>query len=646
MRWIMVIVAALAFAGSLHAAPTDPTAVASSIAAPEDWAKTERAWGMTFTAPEGDAVIVLASVTAPNAREAVDAFWKLHRPDDRPVVRSMSSQPARDGWDEIQTANYDPDPTQKRFVQTTAFRKSEVWTILLIDGAMPTIAKRGAAVVRSAQSLHAPGYVKETLAGRKANRLDAARVEALRKFVESGMDQLKIPGAALALYDNGRVVFESGLGRRQVDHPALVDAHTRFMIASNTKQMTTMLLARLVDEGKLRWDQPVTSAYPAFRLGDEATTAKVRIRDLLCACTGAPRKDLEIAFATRRDTPPSQTFDLLAKTQPTSAFGELYQYSNVMAAAAGFVGAHVAYPDLDMGTAFDLAMKERVFEPIGMTDTSFDYDAVLKGNHATPHGWNIAGEQRPGDPTIEYAVRPGRPAGGAWSSVQDMIRYAAVELNEGRLPDGSQLVSRENVLERRKRSVTIGEDSVYGMGLVVDRSSGATVINHGGSLPGFMSDVIVLPEAGIAAVLLTNADSGVLLLRPFMRRLLEVVYDAAPQAEAELAAAAAGDRDARQARKDVLLSPVPPPARALLAARYVSPDLGEIRVSDDAQGVVFDFGLWRSHVAARAMPSGGYAFVPIDPLALPLPFAAETRDGRTVLVINDGQHEYVYTPAG
>jgi CubicO group peptidase (beta-lactamase class C family) len=599
-----------------------------------------------YTAPEGDASIAVVSVNASSARGAVDAAWRLYGSAAKPPIRALASQASHNGWDETQAVTYDLDPAETRVVQTVAFRKDEAWTILLIDGTRATLEKRGAAVALVAQSLRAPGYVRETFAGRQPRSFDAVRVEALRQFVSDGMAELAIPGAGLAIYDHGKVVFEGGVGRRRIDDPAPVDVHTRFMIASNTKQMTTMLLAGLVDEDKLRWEEPVTESYPAFRLGDAATTARVRIGDLLCACTGVPRKDLEVAFATRRDTPPTQTFELLAATRPTSRFGEVFQYSNVMAAAAGYVAAHVAYPRLELGAGYDRAMRERIFTPIGMADTSFDYDMVLRGNHATPHGWDFAGRQRAGDPTLEYAVRPGRPAGGAWSSVHDMIRYAAVELNEGRLSDGKQLVSRANVLARRAPSVALSEDGHYGMGLIVDRTSGVAVVHHGGALPGFYSDVIIIPEAGVAAVLLTNADSGALLLRPFLRRVLELVYDGKPEAQADLNAAAIRDRADRQGRRAALLLPIPAEARDLLSARYVSAELGEIRVTSDAQGILFNFGLWKSHVAAQRTANGGYAFVPIDPLALPVPFVSENRDGRNVLILRDGQHEYVYTPAG
>jgi CubicO group peptidase (beta-lactamase class C family) len=89
------------------------------------------------------------------------------------------------------------------------------------------------------------------------------------------------------------VVYQGGLGVRQLGKPERVDADSLFIAASNTKALTTLLLARLVDEHKLRWDEPVIEAYPSFRLGDAETTRRVLVKHLVCACTGMPRQDLE-----------------------------------------------------------------------------------------------------------------------------------------------------------------------------------------------------------------------------------------------------------------------------------------------------------------------------------------------------------------
>ncbi len=186
--------------------------------------------------------------------------------------------------------------------------------------------------------------------GRKALPLNPERVDEIKSFVETSMKKLGIPGASLALVDSGRVVFEGGIGVRELGNPTPVDANTLFMAASNTKGMTTLLLVRLVDQKKLRWDQPVTELYPPFKLGDAGTTRQVLVKHLVCACTGLPRQGLEWIFEFK-DAGPETTLALLGTMQPTSRFGEVFQYSNLMAAAAGYVGAHLYDPKRELGAA-------------------------------------------------------------------------------------------------------------------------------------------------------------------------------------------------------------------------------------------------------------------------------------------------------
>src|SRR6202034_1082753 len=145
----------------------------------------------------------------------------------------------------------------------------------------------------------------------------------LKAFVETSMQQLGIPGVSIALVDGGKVVYEGGFGVRELGKPERVDENTVFMAASNTKGITTLLLAELVDDKKLRWDEPVVDVYPAFKLGDAETTKQVLVKNLICACTGVPRQDMEWLFEFKNATPETE-LALLGTMQPTSKFGEVF----------------------------------------------------------------------------------------------------------------------------------------------------------------------------------------------------------------------------------------------------------------------------------------------------------------------------------
>jgi CubicO group peptidase (beta-lactamase class C family) len=623
-----------------------PLSSGATFTAPELWSIASSSSGVVLTPPETESHIALVDIAnAADAAAATSSAWRHYRPTMQRAVKLATPRAARNGWDEQVYTEYETSPNEHAELGAVAFRAGTHWVVAIEDGSQATFEKRQAAAALVFQSLRPAGYVRETFTGRAPHTLDAARIEQLRNFVAAGMRELGVPGVGLALIQHARIVFEGGLGVKQLGQPAPVDAHTLFMIASNTKGLSTLLLAKLADKGKLAWDQRVVDLYPAFRLGDSTTTQSVLVRHLVCACTGLPRKDDEIMFATGAHTPPSQTFALLAGTQPTSRFGEVFQYNNLMAAAAGYIGAHLLFPDQDLGTAYDTAMQQEIFAPLGMTDTTFDMARALAADHASPHADDIDGKPQIVRMDFNTVFTPFRPAGGAWSSAHDMIRYVQDELTEGLLPDGTRLVSAKNLLQRRVPNVAMGEDQTYGMGLETNTHWGVAVIHHGGSLAGFKSDILAVPAAGVGAVILTNGQYGSALLKPFMRRLLEVLYDGRPEAEGDVAASA--ERiDAEMAKdRERLIVPPSPADTQTLAAHYASPELGTIAVGASRDGITFDFGAWHSCVAARHNDDGTLSFITIDPGTQGLAFVVGRENGRRILVIRDGQHRYVYTEA-
>jgi CubicO group peptidase (beta-lactamase class C family) len=184
--------------------------------------------------------------------------------------------------------------------------------------------KRGAQVQLIFDRLLPKGYSRESFEGRTAHTLDAARLAQLETFIEESRARLEVPGVAVGIVQGGKVVLAKGYGVRVQGKPDKVDANTLFMIASNTKAMTTLMLARLVADGKFGWDTPVTDILPGFKLGDADTTRQVLVKHLICACTGLPRQDMEWLFESE-DATPESVMRTLATMQPTSRFGELFQ---------------------------------------------------------------------------------------------------------------------------------------------------------------------------------------------------------------------------------------------------------------------------------------------------------------------------------
>jgi len=618
------------------------TVEGAAFIAPAGWTLSVRGPATILESPEGSSRLALVDVrAAPDADAAVAAAWAAYEPAATWPLKVATALPDKDGWTDVRQYEYQTSPNEKRDVAAVARRAGEVWTVVLYDLDQAVGEKRLSAIALVTGRLLPKGYTRESFAGKKAHPLGAERLADLTGWIESAMRATRVPGVALGIVQDGKVVFADGFGVRELGKPERPDADTAFMIASNTKALTTLMLAKLVDEKKIRWDTTVTSLLPGFKLGDAETTRRVEVKHLICACTGLPRQDLEMIFQFRGVTPEA-TLATLATMQPTSEFGEMFQYSNPLASAGGYAGGHVLYPGMELGKAYDEAMRTLVFDPLGMRATTFDYARALKGNHAFPHAPDVDGRPAKAVMELNYAIIPARPAGAAWSTVRDVLRYVSAELAEGALPGGKRLVSREALLERRVPQVAIGKDETYGMGLMVDTKYGTPVVHHGGDVFGFHSDMMWLPEHGVGAVVLTNGDPGWLVRTLFRRKLLEVLFEGRPEADAEIVARARSFFDQLAAERRLLTVPADPAESEKLARRYANDALGEIAVVREGGVTTFDFGEFRSEMASRRNPDGTVSFLTVVPGFTGAEFVVGGGARRT-LVIRDAQHEYVFT---
>jgi CubicO group peptidase (beta-lactamase class C family) len=632
--------AAVPASGRLSADTPKTTSRGNSFIAPKDWSLTVKGPATVLEAPEGGSWIALVDVPANNPEQALADAWKIYKPQSKRAVKVSNGLPDKDGWSRRRTYEYLTSPNEKREVAALVSYSGSSWTVVIEDLADAVAEKRGSQAQLILGRLLPKGYSRESLSGRKANPLNLARIAELGRFVEQGQKELEVPGVALGLVQDGKVVFADGFGVKELGGTAKPDGDTLFMIASNTKALTTLLLAKLVDERRINWNTPVTTIFPQFRLGDAEITRSVEVKHLICACTGMPRQDLEWLFEYGKMTPES-SLALLGTMQPTSKFGELFQYSNLMAAAAGYTAGHALYPQMEIGSAYDRAMQSYVFGPLGMNATTFDFARALSTNHATAHSPDVDGKPAKALMAVNYAVIPLRPAGAAWSSVRDMLKYVSMELAQGRLPDGKTYISSGPLLERRAPQVAVSKDETYGMGLVVDTTYGVPVVHHGGDMIGYHSDMIWLPQQNVGAVILTNSDPGWLLRNRFRRKLLEVLFDGRPEADALLNADAKSFLADLAADRKLMTIPADASASARLGRHYTNASLGDIAVSTSGSSTIFDFGEWKSEVASRKNPDGTISFLTTVPGMSGEEFVVGAGPKRT-LVIRDAQHEYVF----
>ena len=628
-------------AGEVQSADTPRTTVAgNTFIAPAGWRVDVKGPMTLLTPPEGDSHIALIDLKSNDADAAVKAAWAAYRPDASWPLKVTHDFPDKDGWTNRRDYSYQTSPNEKRDVGVSTMRANDTWTVTVYDMTQAVGEKRGAQVALIFGRLFPKGYEREMFTGKTARKLGDKEIAALSAFLETGLKETRVPGVALGLVEDGKVVFAGGFGVKEIDGAARPDADTLFMIASNTKALTTLMLAKLVDEGKMTWETPVTTLLPSFKLGNADTTNRVLVKHLICACTGLPRQDFEWLFQYKGVTS-EDALRSLGAMQPTTKFGEMFQYSNPMAGAAGFAGGHVAFPSLDLGGAYDQAMATRVFTPLGMSSTTFDYAKALAGNHATSHAPDVDGKPSLAVMELNYSIIPLRPAGAGWSNIRDMLKYVQMELNEGTLPDGSRYIKKDTLLARRAPQVPIGKDATYGMGLVVDTEYGTPVVHHGGDMIGYHSDMMWLPEHNVGAVVLTNADPGWILRTQFRRKLLEVLFDGRAEADAAVAAQAKSFYDQLAADRKLLTIPAATDESAKLVSHYVNEVLGDITVTRQGAATTFDMGEWHSEVATRKNPDGSMSFITIAPGISGFEFVVGAGPKPT-LIVRDAQHEYVF----
>jgi CubicO group peptidase (beta-lactamase class C family) len=649
-----LLLAVLALAGCAGPSPgvvAPPTAADRVVALPSgatlkvaaDWTVTAAPDGLILEDPEKQLRIDLVEVDAtPGMSAAISTAWSRRRPGFARKELAASDSPGREGWDLLRWTRYETSPGEARRVSAVGVRKGPLAVVALVEGPFAAAQRRSSQIALVQESLRPAGYVRETYQGRTPRPLDAERVAYLRAFIDRMREAADVPGVSVMLFDTSGVLIEQGFGVRERGRPELVTADSLYIIASNTKPLTTLLLARLVDEGRFGWDTPVVQVYPRFRIGDDEITRRILVKHLVCACTGLPRQDLEWLFTFKRSSPQGQ-LDVLATMKPTTDFGALFQYSNPLAAAAGFIGARTIKPEGEIGVAYDEVMRDKVFRPLGMSRTTFSFEEALRADHASPHSQDMSLRNVPIDMGLNHSIIPVRPAGGAWSSVRDYARYVRLELARGRLPDGSTFVSEKNLVARRVPQVRAGEHSWYGMGLWLEDIKDIRVISHGGSMFGYKSNFFFVPDIGVGGVFLTSADSGWGVVRAVMLRTLEVIYDGKPEAEERLLSGVRETHAYLLGEQRDWKVPAEPAEVTRLARSYRNAALGEIVVRESPGDVVFQFGGWQSRMASKLNPDGTTSFISIDPGVRGFEFNAPAASGiYTRLRLRDAQHTYEY----
>jgi CubicO group peptidase (beta-lactamase class C family) len=327
-----------------------------------------------------------------------------------------------------------------------------------------------------------------------AAEFDAA---AFDKYVQQSMQAWRTPGVAVAIVQNGEVVHARGYGVREAGSPEPVDTRTLFGIGSCSKAFTTTALALLVEEGKLRWNDRVVDHLPWFQLYDAYVTSEFTISDLVTHRSGlATFSGDMLVFGSTYGR--EEIVRRARHLEPVAGFRSQFGYQNLMYVAAGLVLEELTRD------SWDAFIDERIFTPLGMSDSNTSVTALARGgNVAMPH-IEIEGEITP----IEYwNVDNAAPAGSINSNVTDMARWIQVLLASGAIDDEHRLFSDASATRMWTVHTPRGQGG-YGLGWALAHHEGSRRVSHDGGLPGMVVEVALLPDEQVGVVVLSNAMSG------------------------------------------------------------------------------------------------------------------------------------------
>ncbi len=332
-----------------------------------------------------------------------------------------------------------------------------------------------------------------------ATALDAYTAKVVRDW--------QIPALAISVVKDGRVVLSKGYGVRELGKPGAADAQTLFAIGSTTKAMTAAAIAMLVDEGKVRWDDPVTRHLPTFQTADPYVTREMTVRDLLTHRGGLGNADF---LWYESDVPSAEVRRRVRLLRPSYSIRSSFIYQNVMYALAGDVVAAAS------GMPWEEFVRRRIFEPLAMSRTVATLrETQSRDNVASPHD-RIDGTIRP---IRNASVDPVAPAGSIWSSVDDMAKWMRFMLDTARTSNGRALLKPATWAELLKPQTIVTAQqfyptarltqphwTTYALGWFQQDYDGRAVSFHTGSIDGMVAIIGLIPDERLGVYVLANLD--------------------------------------------------------------------------------------------------------------------------------------------
>lgn len=320
---------------------------------------------------------------------------------------------------------------------------------------------------------------------------------AIEKAIDEKRKELGIPGLSLAIVKDDKIIYLKGLGLKDIDKKLPVTPDTRFAIGSASKAFTGMLAVLAADAGKLSLDDSPKKFLPYFTLKDQDAAAKITIRDLLAHRSGLNRTDLAMVTGMLNR---EELIKVAGQAKPTAKLGEKFQYQNIMYAAAGEAVAKAE------NSTWDKLIATRIFKPLGMNNSDTSSIAMQKArDYSFGYDYNPSTKVTRRLPQREIAAAA--PAGAINSSARDMAQWLRLMLANGNI-NGKRIVSEKGFDELVRKQMNIAGPVDYGLGWFLRQWNGHKIVEHGGNIDGFNSQVALMPDQKLGFVLLTNVTAS------------------------------------------------------------------------------------------------------------------------------------------
>lgn len=424
-------------------------------------------------------------------------------------------------------------------------------TIIVLAAAAATAACGCSAVSRTASSGVAPMQV-----AKDAVCIDSVSAD-LQRYIPKVMEEWKIPGMGVALSKGGKTLFCKGFGVKELkgvgeygdkadriytvsasnhslgddtggSRSDSVDAHTLFQVGSTSKSFTSALVAQLVDEGKISWEDTVKNILPDFEMYDRWVTENLQVKDIMTHRSGLSGQwgtYIPNLGYTRDDI-----YQMLKLMPPGYSFRGDFQYSNIAFEIAGQIIEKVT------GKSWEDNVHERIFDRLGMEDSRVGgREFAAADNAAVPHDWGFRGDSiyvvpEYGPEQALWWLTQIEPAGGVCCSISDLLKWAEFHLHNGKVPaasDSVQVISERQMdyLHRGQSIVSQTDDKIqlYAQGWYVEQTSGGRVYYHTGTTWGFTTLCFFVPRLDLAGAVLVDSETSSNPRFAMMRRAVDLL---------------------------------------------------------------------------------------------------------------------------